>query len=85
MQRDPGGCERSLVLVFFLDLNLVISKKSIHEGKGLMSSTCIDNLIDEGCGEFVFGTCPIEIAEFVQTQIVPCFLFTGTGLETQVV
>ena len=48
---------------YFLDLDLVISKKSIHEGKGLMSGTGIDNLINEGCWEVVFGTCPIEIAE----------------------
>ena len=55
----PQRCERSLVMILFLDLNLVISGKSIHEGKDLMSSACIDNLIDEGCWEVVFGTRPI--------------------------
>ena len=29
-----------------------------------MSDACIDNLIDEGCWEVVFGTRPIEITEF---------------------
>ena len=28
-----------------------------------MFGACINNLIDEGCWEVVFGTCPIEIME----------------------
>ena len=28
-----------------------------------MFGACIDDLVDERCGEVVFGTCPIEIAE----------------------
>ena len=59
----PWGCECSLVTIFFLDLNFVISGKVIHEGKDLMSGACIDNLIDEGCWKVVFGTRPIYIAE----------------------
>ena len=55
----PRGCECSLVMIFFLDLNLVISGKAIHEGKYLMFGTCIDNLIDEGYWEVVFRTNPI--------------------------
>ena len=50
-------------MIFFLDLDLVISGKIVHEGKDLMSSACIGNLIDEGCWEFVFGTHPIQIME----------------------
>ena len=57
----PWGCECSLVTIFFLDMNLVISGKAIHEGKDLMSDARINNLIDEGCWEVVFGTCPIYI------------------------
>ena len=26
-----------------------------------MSDACIDDMVDERCGEVVFGTCPIEI------------------------
>ena len=55
----PRGYECSLVTIFFPDLDLVISGKSIHEGKYLMYGACIDNMIDEGCWEVVFGTCPI--------------------------
>ena len=59
----PRGCECILVTILFPDLNLVISRNSVHEGKDLMSVACIDNLIGEGCWEVVFGTCPIEIME----------------------
>ena len=59
----PRGCECLLVTVFFPDLDLVISEKTIHEGKGFMSDACIDDLVEERCGEVVFGTCPIEIAK----------------------
>ena len=38
--------------------------KTVHEGEGLMSGACIDDLVDERGGEVVFGTCPIEIVEF---------------------
>ena len=55
----PRGCECILIKVFFPDLDLVIDRKSIHEGKGLMSGACIDDLIDEGCWEVVFGKPPI--------------------------
>ena len=63
MKCCPWGCECHLIMVFFLDLDLVIAGKTIHEGKGLMSSARIDNLINEECGEVVFGTYPIEIIE----------------------
>ena len=59
----PWGCECHFVTVFFPDLDLVIARKSIHEGEGLMSGACIDDLVNERCGEFVFGTCSIEIVE----------------------
>ena len=54
----PQGCECSIVMIFFLDLDLVISEKSVHEGKDCVSDTCIDNMIDEGCWEVFFGTYP---------------------------
>ena len=38
-------------------------RKTVHEGKGLMSGASIDDMINEGCGEVVFGTCPIKIME----------------------
>ena len=50
-----------------------------------MSNTCIDNLIDEGCWEVVFGTSPIEVTKVYANMNGTLFLFTGTRLETQVV
>ena len=51
-------------MIFFPDLNLVVSGKSVHEGKDLMSGAGINDLINEGCLEVVFGTHPIQIMEF---------------------
>ena len=59
----PWSCEFHFAMVFFPDLDLVVSRKTIHEGEGLKSGACIDDLVDERCGEVVFGTCPIEIVE----------------------
>ena len=72
-------------MVFFPDLDLVISRKTVHEGKGFMSGACINDLIDEGCGEVVFATCPVEVTEVYGNVNGTLFLFMGTGLETQVV
>ena len=55
----PWGCECRLIMVFFPDLDLVISRKTVHEGKGFMFGACIDDLINERCWEVFFGTCPI--------------------------
>ena len=81
----PWGCECSLVMIFFLDLDLVISKKSVQERKDLMSGACIENMIDEGCLEVVFGTCAIHIMEVCANMDGTLFLFMGTGFETHVV
>ena len=81
----PWGCEHHLVMVFFLDLHLVVSGKSVHERKGFMSSACIDDLVNERCAEVVFGTCPIEVMEVCANVNGTLFLFTVTRLETQVV
>ena len=59
----PWGCECRFVMVFFLDLDLVVPEKNVHERKGFMSSACIDDLVNEQSGEVVFGTCPIKIVE----------------------
>ena len=59
----PWGCEFHLITVFFLDLDLVVAEKIVHEGEGLMFGSCIDDLVDEQCREVVFGTCPIEVME----------------------
>ena len=79
------GCECSLVMIFFLDLNLVISGKVVHEGKDFMPGACINDLIDEECWEVVFRTGPIQIKEVYTNADGTYFLFMGTRFETQVV
>ena len=76
----PQGCECSLVMIFFPNLNLVISGKSVHEGKDIMSGTCIDDLIDEWCWEVVFGTRPIQIAEVCTNVDGTLFLIHGNRI-----
>ena len=63
----PWGFEYHLVTVFFLDLDLVVSEKIVHERKGFMSGALIDDLVDERCGEVVFGTCTIEVEKYMKT------------------
>jgi hypothetical protein len=46
-----------------VDLDLIITRETIHEGKSLMAYVVIDNLINERCWKVVFGTCVIEIAK----------------------
>ena len=56
-----GGFESRLVLVLFQDLNLVITRKTIHEIKYFMVDTEINDLVNERSGEVVFGTCQNKI------------------------
>ena len=76
----PWGCECSLVMILFLDLNLVVSGKSVHEGKDLMSGAHIDDLINEGCWEVIFGTCLIEIMEFCTNTDGTLFFIHENGI-----
>ena len=57
----PRDCECSLVTIFFLDLDLFISKKPVHEGKDLMSSAYVNDLVNEWGWEVVFGISQIQI------------------------
>jgi hypothetical protein len=59
----PWADECRFVLVFGFDLNLVISRKTIHERKGFTTRTFINDLVDEWCGKIIFGTCLIQITE----------------------
>jgi hypothetical protein len=51
-----GSYEGSFVLIRMADLDLVIAIKYVHEGEYFMTSTGIDDLVNEGSGEVVFGT-----------------------------
>ena len=50
-------------MILFPDLNLVVIEKAVHEGKDFMFGAHINDLMDEGCWEVVFGTCLIQAAK----------------------
>ena len=62
-KRPPRGNECGLILIDWVNLDLVIARESIHKGKSLVVGAVIDNLIDERRWEVVLGTCIIEIAK----------------------
>ena len=45
-----------------------------------MSGTCIDNMIDERCGEVVFGIFPIEVTEFYANMNGTLFFIHGNKI-----
>ena len=67
-------------MIFFPDLDLVISGKSIHEGKGFMSDARIDDVINERRGKVVFGTCPIKVVEVCANVNSTLFFIHRNGI-----
>jgi hypothetical protein len=65
------------VLIGWVNLNLVIARESVHEGESLVANTIIDDLIDEGHREVVFGTCVIEIAKIGENADRSLFFVDG--------
>jgi hypothetical protein len=63
MQSTPWGNECGFILIDWVDLNLVITKETVHKGKSLVGGAVIDNLIDERRWEVVLWTCITEIAK----------------------
>ena len=51
------------MLVLRFNLFMIISIKSIHEGKNLTTHTLIQNLINKWCGEIVLRIGTIQIVE----------------------
>jgi hypothetical protein len=50
----PRGSECSFVLIGWMNLDLVVARETVHEGKSLTTHAIIDNLVDEGCWKIVF-------------------------------
>jgi hypothetical protein len=46
-----------------MNMNLIVARETIYKGQGFVASTIINNLVDEGHWEVVFGTCMIEITK----------------------
>ena len=61
---DAEGCsKRRMLLILWMHLDLVISRKSIHEGHPLKSTCIVDNDIRDWEREIVFRTCFIQVPE----------------------
>ena len=52
-------------------------RKIVHEGKYFMSGASIDDLVNERCGEVVFGTFPIEVMEIYANTNGTLFFIHG--------
>ena len=76
-KRAPRVCESSLVLVLFPNLNLVITKKNIHERKDFMVGTRINDLVNKWSGEVVFGTFQIQVVEISTYMDGTLFFING--------
>ena len=59
-----GGSKSGFVLIFFADMDLVITRKTIHEGKYFVASTRINDLVNEWSGKVVFGKFQIQVTKF---------------------
>ena len=78
-KRAPTGCEIVFILILFLDLNLVITEKTIHEIKYFVAITRINDLVNEWSGEVVFGTCQVQVME-VSTNANGTLFFDGNKI-----
>jgi hypothetical protein len=58
-----GQIKVHFMLVLGFDLNLIVSRKTIHERKDFAACTFIDNLIDKRGWEIVFRAGLIQITE----------------------
>jgi hypothetical protein len=72
----PRGRECSFVLIDGVNLDLVVTKETVHEGQSLVTCAIIDYLVDEGCWKVVFGIGVIEIAE-VRTDMDSALFFVN--------
>ena len=59
----PWSSKRGFILICWMDLDLIVAREPIHEGKFLMVDTIIDNLVDERGWKVVFGTSMVEITK----------------------
>jgi hypothetical protein len=75
----PRGRECIFVLIGEVNLDLVVTRETIHEGQSLVTCTIIDYLVDEGCWNVVFGIGVIEVAE-VHTDMDNALFFVNRDM-----
>jgi hypothetical protein len=60
-----------------MDLDLIITRETVHEGQSLVASAFVDNLIDERSWKVVFGIGVIEIAKVCAYMDSALFFVNG--------
>ena len=68
------------MLILRLNLNLIISGKTVHKGKYLTSYTLIQNLIIKWCGEIILRTCTIYVTEMSAYADLSLLLIHRNGI-----
>jgi hypothetical protein len=63
-----------------MDLDLIVAREPIDEGRGLVAYTVIDNLLYERCWEVLFGTSMIEIVKVSENKNSALFFVNGDGV-----
>ena len=76
----PRTNESSLMLALGFDLNLIISRKSIHKGENFASYTLIQNLVNKWCGKIILRTGSIQISKISAYSDRPLLLFYWNGV-----
>ena len=63
-----------------MDLDLIVAREPIHEGKILVSGTVIDNLVDGRSWKGVLGTCMVEMEKIGVDANSALFFVSGDGV-----
>jgi hypothetical protein len=75
-----GGSECGFLLIGWVDLNFVVARENVHEGKSFVASTIINNLVDKGRWKIVFGTSMTEITKIRTNTDSALLFFNGDGV-----
>ena len=79
-QSALGGCKSGFILIFFVDIDLIITRKIVHEGKDFITSTCIYYLVNKLIGEVIFGISQIQIMQFNTNTNGSLFFINGNKI-----
>jgi hypothetical protein len=64
MKSTPRGSKCGFILIGGVNLNLIITRESVHKGESLVTGAVVNDLIDERHWKVFLGTCMIEIVKF---------------------
>lgn len=76
----PRTDERSFLLIFWENFNLIVSGETIHKGKNFTTGTIINDLVDKSGRVIVLRTCLIKIPIINTNLDSTSFLSNGHGI-----